>query len=118
MLRDRLNALGFLQHAHGLRHHLLADGSDRQFILVSLEQRDGEFVIELLARYAERRLADETRRGSTPAVTFARHGNSVTQFGECHGVMLASLVMQAVCLISCLKLNNAQLHDTLAPLGV
>ncbi|BAN68700.1 hypothetical protein EBS_0751 [endosymbiont of unidentified scaly snail isolate Monju] len=81
---DLAKAGDLLEHPLGLADDLLTDGSDTDVTLAPLEQAHAQLFLEFAHRHAERRLADVTSLGRSSKVTFASHGDDVTELIERH----------------------------------
>lgn len=84
LLGDFLDGEGLLENALSLRDDLFSDRRDADFAGAALEDLDVEFVLELLDRHRQGRLANETCLGSPAEVPLAGHRDDVFQFGERH----------------------------------
>ena len=84
LARHRLHALGLLQRAARLRHDLLAGLGEEHAALAALEQRDAEFLLEVLHGGGQARLADEAALGGLAEMARFGDGDDVPEFGQCH----------------------------------
>ena len=61
------------QHPFGLRYHLPANRGHHDFSLGPLENRNAEFLLEMLDGHTETRLAHEALLGRASEMAFPRH---------------------------------------------